>query len=60
MELANDYEIEGIDENEEPILGKPLTENGKRFVEGDAELDDDNKPLDLTDIDNWKKDYEGG
>lgn len=59
MQLANDFEIEGFDENEEPILGKPLTEAGKRLLEDDAEPDDDNAPLDLTDINNWKKDYNG-
>lgn len=51
MDLAEEFEILGF-EDEEPILGEAL------HSEPDNEPEDDkNEPCDLTDIDNWKKDY---
>ncbi|MFC1984846.1 hypothetical protein ACFLUW_00410 [Chloroflexota bacterium] len=59
FQVGNDFEILGFDEDEEPILGKPLTDKGKMSVKGeDVEDSQDNTPCDLTDIKNWKKDYD--
>lgn len=55
LDLGNEYEILGIDENDEPILGKPLVDDQPKGEPVEEETD--HQPCDLTDIENWKKDY---